>query len=495
MTGGNVDNGTSIETLIETSERRIFVNGAHQDAINGETFATIAPASGQTLAHVPRGQGDDIDAAVAAARAAQPAWAAVAPAERAACLRRLADALAGARQTLAEIEVFDAGKPRPLAESEIAGCVDYFLYYAGAVDKLQGDSIPLGAGYLDYTQHEPLGVSAHIVPWNAPLGMLCRSLAPALAAGNTAVVKPAEQTPLSALKLARIFADADLAPGVFNVVTGLGSEAGATLAGHSGIDSITFTGSIPTGRSVLRAAAEHVTPVVVELGGKAPQVVLADADLDNAAREIVKGAFTNSGQYCDAGARLLVDQSIADALLDRIVAIAGELSVGPGCESPDLGPLVSSSHFERVCTQMARAREQGAQPRSGGEALSGPGYFVPPTVLTGVRPDMHVFREEIFGPVLTVTEFANDTEALQLANDCDYGLAAGVYTPNIDRALWFANRIEAGYVMINEYFAGGVNAPFGGCKLSGYSRERGLAALQNYTRIKNVVVRWHAPDT
>ncbi|NNC22568.1 aldehyde dehydrogenase family protein [Salinisphaera sp. USBA-960] len=471
-----------------------FIQGDYKWPVHGEDFATTNPATGHVITHVARGCRADVDAAVDAARSAQPAWAAMSPSERAACLQQLASVIGDNVELLADIEVRDAGKPRQLAKHDVAGCIEYFRYYAGAIDKFLGSTIPLGPGYLDYTQHEPLGVSAHIVPWNAPINMLCRSLAPALAMGNSAVVKPAEQTPLSSLKLAELFSDY-LPQGLFNVVTGLGEEAGEALAKHPDADSVTFTGSVATGRKVLHAAADHIKPVVLELGGKAPQIVLPDADLDDAAAEIAKGAFTNSGQYCDAGARLLVHDSIAEPLIDRIVAIAAKLTIGPGAEDPDLGPLVSRQHFEHVCGYLSLAQEQGAQTRLGGAALQQAGYFVPPTVFTQVTPEMRVFREEIFGPVLTATRFGSNAEALTLANDCDYGLAAGIYTRDINSALWLTEGLEAGYVMINEYFAGGVNTPFGGSKNSGYSRERGMVALENYTRLKNVVVSRRSPTT
>ncbi len=320
--------------------------------------------------------------------------------------------------------------------------------------------------------------------------MICRSLAPALAAGNTAVIKPAEQTPLTALKFAEIFLDLGFPPGVYNVVSGFGHDAGKALSEHPGIGSITFTGSVETGRSILRAAAEHVKPVVLELGGKSPQIIFADTDLDLAAGEISKGIYSNTGQYCDAGSRLVVEEGIREPLLERIIQHSRQIKLGKGMDNPDMGPLVSAEHLERVLGYIDTGQEEGANMLIGGRAEEFErGYFVSPTVFDGVESEMRIAREEIFGPVLSVLPFSDDDEAARIANDSSYGLAAGIFTRDIDRALRFASEVEAGYVMINEYHTGGVGSPFGGYKQSGIGREKGLVALDNYTQIKNVVLR------
>ena len=341
---------------------------------------------------------------------------------------------------------------------------------------------------------EPVGVTAHITPWNAPLSMLCRSLAPALAAGNTAVVKPAEQTPLTALSFADLVEGLDLPPGTYNVVTGIGDEAGVALAAHPGIESLTFTGSVATGRAVLRAAAEHITPVVTELGGKSPQIVFADADLDDVARQVVTGFTANSGQYCDAGSRLLVERAVHDELVERIVARLAALTLGAGIEDPDLGPMVSAAHRRRVDGVRRAGRPRGGHR---GRPATGPARgrvtSSPPSVFTDVTPDMRIAREEIFGPVLAVLAFDDEEHAVELADATDYGLGVGIHTRDIDRALRIADRVDAGYVMINEYFAGSPAVPFGGTKLSGTGRERGLIALDSYLKNKTVVARVGPP--
>jgi aldehyde dehydrogenase (NAD+) len=320
--------------------------------------------------------------------------------------------------------------------------------------------------------------------------MVCRSLAPALAAGNTAVIKPAEQTPLTALKFAEVFLGLGFPEGVYNVVTGFGAEAGRALSEHPGIGSITFTGSVETGRAIIRASAEHVKPAILELGGKSPQIVFADCDLDHAANEVIKGIYSNTGQYCDAGSRLVVEESIREPLVDRVVRHAKEITLGPGMENPDMGPLVSAEHLDRVMGYVEAGRSEGANLLTGGLAEGfGRGYFVLPTVFDGVGRGMSIAREEIFGPVLSVFSFSDDEEASDIANDSTYGLAAGIYTSDIDRGMRFARDVQAGYVMINEYFTGGVGSPFGGYKQSGIGRERGLMALDNYTQVKNVVTR------
>jgi aldehyde dehydrogenase (NAD+) len=447
------------------------------------------PSTATTIAHVARGDARDVDLAVSAARAAARRTRSTTPAERGRLLRSLAAALDADLEGFARLETGDTGKPLSLARSEIAGCVAYLDYYAGAADKLHGETIPVGPGSLAYTVREPVGVTAHIVPWNAPLSMLCRSVAPALAAGNTAVVKPAEQTPLTALRFADLVEGLDHPPGTVNVVAGLGTEAGAALAAHPGIGSLTFTGSVATGRAVLRAAAEHITPVVTELGGKSPQIVFADADLDDVARQVVTGFTANSGQYCDAGSRLLVARAARDELVERIVARLAALTLGAGIDDPDLGPMVSAEHRRRVMDYVALGGREGATEVGRRRALPGSGHFVAPVVFTGVTPEMRIAREEIFGPVLAVLVFDDEEHAVELADATDYGLGVGVHTSDIDRALRIADRIDAGYVMINEYFAGSPAVPFGGTKLSGTGRERGLVALDSYLKNKTVVAR------
>jgi aldehyde dehydrogenase (NAD+) len=458
-------------------------------ALDGRTLAVEDPSTATTFADVARGGAADVDRAVTAARSCAPRLRATTPVERARALRRLAAEVDAASEELARLETRDTGKPLSLARAEIAGCVGYLEFYAGAADTLRGETIPIGPGSLAYTVPEPVGVSAHIVPWNAPLSMLCRSVAPALAAGNAAVVKPAEQTPMTALRFAGLVEAAGYPAGAFGVVTGLGAEAGHALAAHPGIGSLTFTGSVPTGRAVLRAAAEHITPVVTELGGKSPQIVFADADLDDVAAQIVTGFTANSGQYCDAGSRVLVDRAVADELVERVTARTASLTLGAGIDDPDLGPLVSAAHHGRVTDYVALGRSEGAVAGPPAQPLPVAGHFVAPTIFTGVTPAMRIAREEIFGPVLVVLPFDGEDDAVALADATDYGLGVGIHTRDIDRALRVADRVDAGYVMINEYFAGGPAVPFGGTKLSGTGRERGLIALESYVRRKSVVAR------
>ncbi|MBW0103937.1 aldehyde dehydrogenase family protein [Pseudonocardia sp. KRD291] len=468
----------------------LHIGGARVPARSGRSMPVEDPSTATTIGVVARGDGTDVDLAVAAARDAARHARSVTPAERGRALRALAAELDAAREELARLETLDTGKPLSLARSEIAGCVAYLDYYAGAADKVHGETIPVGPGSLAYTVRGPVGVTAHIVPWNAPLSMLCRSVAPALATGNTAVVKPAEQTPLTALRFAELVEAAGYPPGTCNVVTGLGREAGHALAAHPGIGSLTFTGSVVTGRAVLRAAAEHITPVVTELGGKSPQIVFADADLDDVAAQVVTGFTANSGQYCDAGSRLLVDRAVQGELVDWIVARTAALSIGPGIDDPDLGPLVSAEHHARVAGYVEIGRREGARVADGPRgALPDRGHFLAPTTFVDVTPDMRIAREEIFGPVLTVLGFDDEDEAVALADATDYGLGVGIHTRDIDRALRVAGRVDAGYVMINEYFGGGTAVPFGGTKLSGTGRERGLVALESYVALKTVVAR------
>src|SRR3954447_513562 len=469
-----------------------FIDNASVPAASGRTFATIDPATEEPIAEVARGDARDVDRAVRAAHAAlRGPWGALSPAERGRLLYRLADAVEAARDELAALETADVGQPLRESKGDVDGVVATLRYNAGAADKMEGATIPLGPAYLDFTLMEPLGVIAHILPWNYPLGMAARSLAPALAAGCTAVVKPAEQSPLTALRLAAIAAETGFPAGVINVVTGYGEDAGDALVRHPLVRGITFTGSVETGRRVMAAAADGLKPVVLELGGKNPLIVFPDADLDRLAEDLADGAFGNTGQVCSACSRLLVAPSIADELVERVRARAERVTVGPGREDPDIGPLVSAEQHERVTAYLAEARRDGARLVTGGGRPPGleRGYFVGPTVFDRVDPSSRIAREEVFGPVLTVTPFRDEEEALRLANGLGYGLCAGVYTRDISRALTLARRLEAGTVWINGWFIGGQQAPTGGTKDSGIGRERGLPGVRNYLQIKNVGIR------
>jgi acyl-CoA reductase-like NAD-dependent aldehyde dehydrogenase len=383
------------------------------------------------------------------------------------------------------------GKPLRESYANVDRSIKTFRYYAGSCDKLQGDTIPVGAGGLNFTVLGPLGVTAHITPWNYPFANACRSLPPALACGNTVVVKPASVTSLSTLLLGELALEAGFPPGVVNVVTGSGREAGAALARHPLVRGITFTGSISTGSEIMRFAAEHVRPCVLELGGKNAQVVFADADLEHALAQTVRGAFTNAGQVCTSVSRLLVERSVhADyvaAVKDRLEA----LTVGPGLGSPDLGPLVSEDHRGDVEDHVARALAQGARLVTGGQRPAGfaRGFYYEPTLFDHVDASMDLARDEVFGPVLAATPFDSDDEALRIANGVDVGLTSGVFTRDLDRAMHFARGIEAGMVWVNDWFASPVQAPHGGTKLSGLGREQGLLALQNYLQVKDVAIR------
>ena len=471
---------------------QLFINNQWIASADGATMESINPADESVVAEVSAGGAQDIDAAVSAARKALGgAWAKTAPAQRGRALMKVAELIRARGDDLAQMEMLDTGKPISAARGAVEGAARYFEFYAGAADKIQGATIPVGPDHLDFTLREPLGVTAHILPWNVPLNMLARGVAPALAAGCTAVVKPAEQTPVGALQIADILLAAGIPPGVVNIVNGPGETAGARLAAHPDIDGLTFTGSVETGKMVMRAAAEHVKPVVLELGGKSPVIVFADADRDIAAREACKGITANTGQYCDAGSRLLAHESARDELLEKTAKLARAITMGNPADDPNMGPLISAEQHARVSGYIQKARDEGAEIVCGGgrpENLK-KGYFVEPTIFGGVRPDMTVAREEIFGPALSVLTFSDDDEALAMANDTIYGLAAGVFTRDIGRALRAAKALDAGTIYINEYFAGDVASPFGGMKQSGIGRERGMETLANYTRVKNVIIR------
>ena len=470
----------------------LFIDDTWRPAESGRRFATIDPATEQTVAEVARGDAADVDRAVRAADAARRGpWREMTPAERGRLLHRLADAIGARRDEIARLETLDVGKPLKDSQGDVDGVMSTLIYNAGAADKMQGETIPLGPKVVDFTMLEPLGVTAHIVPWNYPLGMAIRSRAPALAAGCTVVLKPAEQSPLTGLLLGEIAQAAGFPRGVINVVTGFGEEAGAALVRHPLVRGITFTGSVETGRQILLGAAPGIKPAVLELGGKNPMIVFPDADLERAAFDAADGLFGNCGQVCSASSRFLLQPAIRDEFIARLQEKADRLTIGPGLENHDLGPIVSQEQHRKVTGYIADGLASGARLRFGGgrPAHLNRGYFVEPTLFDRVLPDMRIAREEIFGPVGVALDFTGEDEALAIANGLPYGLVAGIYTSDVGRALRFAQRIEAGSVWINGWYLGGVQAPTGGIKDSGIGRERGLAGIRNYLQIKNVAIQ------
>lgn len=474
--------------------RLMYIDGAHQEATGRQRIDTIDPATGRVFADFPAGQPEDVDRAVASSKKALwGAWRQVLPVERGRILTRAAALIRRDAERLAMIEVLDSGKPLGEAKGDVETAAGYFEYYAGMADKLQGDTIPLGTDFISLTLHEPVGVTAQIIPWNFPLVTTARGVAPALAAGCTAVVKPATQTPLTAMALADILTEAGVPAGVYNVVTGRGSDIGDALTGHVDVNHVTFTGSVPTGIEVMKTAADQATAVTLELGGKSPVVVLDDADIDAAVAGTLKAIYMNAGQVCSAGSRLVIQRSVHAEMMEKLVAGAQALKVGHGLDAPQLGPLVSAGHRRTVAGYVDKARARGLSVATGGAELDVAGceggFFYAPTIIDDVPAADTVVQEEIFGPVLAVQIVDTPEEALQVADNTPFGLCAGIYTGDITRALRFARDVEAGQVFINQYFAGGIATPFGGTKFSGFGREKGLAALSSYYRVKCITAR------
>jgi acyl-CoA reductase-like NAD-dependent aldehyde dehydrogenase len=475
---------------------QLIIAGTKTPASDGGTFEVFDPSTGELLATVAKATPADIDRAVGAAQAAlDGAWGSTVPAERGRIMQRIAQTLRDRLEELATLESRDNGKPLKQARTDVQVAARYFEFFGGIADKIMGNTIPLGPGFLDFTVREPIGVSAQIVPWNYPIQIGARGVAPALAAGCAVVLKPSSEAPMTALRLGEIGLACGLPPGVLNVVPGTGSEAGTALASHPGINQLTFTGSVDVGVRVAKMAAENVVPVVMELGGKSPNIVFADADLDLAAQGVANAIFQNAGQTCSAGSRLLVERRAHGALVDRLAARAKAMRVGPGVTDPDMGPIISKKQLETIETYVGVGTAEGATIAAGGARPSDPslprGYYFQPTLLESVSADMRVAQEEIFGPVLAIIDFDDAEEAASIANRSVYGLVAGIWTRDINKAISLAARIKSGQVYINTYGAGGgVELPFGGFKKSGYGREKGLESLASYTQVKNVCIKF-----
>jgi phenylacetaldehyde dehydrogenase len=499
---GTVTSATQVHPHVASfleKPRKMLINGKWVDAVSGKTFPTYDPATGEVLARVAEGDRADIDLAVKAARKAFETgpWRKMSPSERGRLIWKLADLLDAHVEEFAYLESLDNGKALTIARAaDVPLAADLFRYMAGWATKIEGYTIPIsvpytpGAKYLSYTLREPVGVVGQIIPWNFPLLMAAWKLGPALATGNTVVLKPAEQTPLSALRLGELIVEAGFPEGVVNIVPGFGETAGAALAAHDDVDKIAFTGSTEVGRLIVHAAAGNLKKVSLELGGKSPNVVFKDADLDSAIAGAASAIFFNHGQCCCAGSRLYVEKQVFDKVVDGIAEQAKKIKVGPGL-NPDteMGPLVSEEQLHRVCGYLDSGKSQGAKALAGGHKKEGKGYFVEPTVLVNATEDMKVVQEEIFGPVVAAMPFSDPEEISVRANDNVYGLAAGVWTQDISKANRMAEQLRAGTVWINCYNIFDAALPFGGYKQSGWGREMGHEVLKNYTETKAVCTR------
>jgi aldehyde dehydrogenase (NAD+) len=471
---------------------KILVAGAWRPSETGETLPVVSPSDGREFARIARGSARDIDAAVKAARRAfEGVWGRLPALERGRLLYRLGELVRAHADELAALEARDTGKPLKQARTDVAVTARYFEFFGGAADKIHGETIPFLSGYQVMILREPRGVTGHIIPWNYPISMFGRTIAPTLAAGNTAVLKPAEEACLSCIRMAELALEAGLPPGVVNLVTGLGEEAGAALSGHPGIDLVSFTGSPEVGTLIQQAAATNHVPCILELGGKSPQIVFEDANVEQAAEVTVNAIVQNAGQTCSAGSRVLIQRSVYEKVMAELVRRFNRLKVGPHDLDLDVGALITRNQQRRVQAFLDRAAADRIEAVAMGslhEAAAADGYFVRPTLLNLVPEDHALARDEVFGPVLSAIVFDDEADALRIANATDYGLVAGIWTENGGRQLRLAKGVRAGQVFINGYGAGGgIELPFGGSRRSGHGREKGLEALKELTAAKTIV--------
>ena len=472
----------------------LLIAGRWREANSGQRLPLLNPSDGSTLAEIARGNAEDVDAAVQAAQAARAGeWGRLAAAERGRLLMAMGRAVLERVDELARLEALDVGKPLRQGRADAVALARYLEFYGGAADKVSGETIPYLNGYTALTWREPHGVTGHVVPWNYPMQIIGRSVGAALAMGNACVLKPAEEACLTALAIGRIAQQCGLPAGALNIVPGLGEEAGAALTAHAGVQHLSFTGSVATGRLVQAAAAKHTVPVTLELGGKSPQIVFADADLDAALPFLVNAGIQNAGQTCSAGSRILVERSRFDEVVERLAQRVRALKVGPALADLDLGPLISKRQHEIVSHYLGLARDAGLSIAAQGEIVdSAPagGFYVRPTLVAAVPAAHALAQEEIFGPVQVVIAFDDEADALRIANGTPYGLVAGVWTKDGSRALRMAHALKCGQVFVNNYGAGGgIELPFGGVKASGHGREKGFEALYGFSVLKTIAIK------